>query len=198
MADTKITDMTAATALDRADLVAVVQDVATTPVNRSATLDVLDPGNALSGTAATADGTAVHPGSETTLARTVAVGDGTWARRADSVAIGHNAQASDGTAGEHTIVGSAARSTNNRATVVGYDGQAGQDAVAIGHQASATHGFSVALGQGATTTATNQVMVGSRDIEITGTTRGLVLEDRTLGTRHRVYLDNGALTIEAA
>lgn len=38
----------------------------------------------------------------------------------------------------------------------------------------------------------------SGDAEIIGTTDGLILEDRTLNTRHRVYLNNGILLIEAA
>lgn len=36
------------------------------------------------------------------------------------------------------------------------------------------------------------------DIECTDPNSGLILEDRTLGTRHRLVLDNGTLSIEAA
>jgi hypothetical protein len=36
------------------------------------------------------------------------------------------------------------------------------------------------------------------DLEIMGIVKGIVFEDRTLNTRHRLYLDNGNLLIEAA
>ena len=36
----------------------------------------------------------------------------------------------------------------------------------------------------------------SRDIEITNSSRGIILRDRTTGTRYRLYVDNGNLNIE--
>jgi hypothetical protein len=48
-------------------------------------------------------------------------------------------------------------------------------------------------------TSTNGALVEVHgDIEVIGRTDGIILEDRTLMTRHRVYLNSGALVIEAA
>lgn len=71
------------------------------------------------------------------------------------------------------------------------------NAVALGATARAEHAGSVALGQGAVTTATQQVMVGGRDVEITDATRGIILRSPN-GTRFRVTVGNdGTLTTVA-
>lgn len=44
----------------------------------------------------------------------------------------------------------------------------------------------------------NGVSLFSDDLEFDNTAKGIIYEDRTLSTRHRVYLDNGVLSIEAA
>lgn len=51
---------------------------------------------------------------------------------------------------------------------------------------------------GATANINGSLLEVSGDIEVIGNTDGLVLEDRTLGTRHRLYLDNGSLFLETA
>ena len=244
MADTKITDMTAATALARADLVAVVQDVATTPVNRSATLDVLDPGNVLGGdtTGGNDASVAINPGATVSANSAIGIGDLVEVGSSEGVgigrlvkvptgglAIGSRAQANRNNSiavGGRAVAGGSSISDGNlavgyraevtggaRVTVLGTDATSGStDALvvgnlaevteaggtAIGKSATAGHTESVALGKDTTTTAADQVMVGPRDIEITGIVKGIVLVDRTLGTRHRVYLDNGVLSIEEA
>jgi len=233
MADTKISAMTAATALARADLIAVVQDVSTTPVNKRATIDVLDPGRTLGGTA-TGGASAVAVGNGASAGgsglRRTAVGNSATTSDSDGTAIGASSTAGyEGVAlgrsattqarnsnvaigafastggsmvsdGDIAIGRSASTSGSaNRAVAIGRSASATQlRSVAIGGGATSGHSDSVALGGNTSTTATSQVMVGPRDIEITGIVKGIVLEDRTLNTRHRVYLDNGTLTIEAA
>jgi hypothetical protein len=51
---------------------------------------------------------------------------------------------------------------------------------------------------GADARSGDSILQVSGDIEILGTTDGVILEDRTLNTRHRIYLDNGIVSIEAA
>ena len=71
-------------------------------------------------------------------------------------------------------------------------------AVALGALSQALHTDSVALGRSSVTTAASQVMVGARDIEITDTTKGLILKSPD-GTRYRVTVANGgALSATAA
>ena len=134
---------------------------------------------------------------------------------ASSVALGNNASCGGGTS---TVVGLSAQTTAAFGTAVGAGASASNFGTAVGRGAAVTHGLvatntggvavgtaaacgharSVALGSGSSTTATDQVMVGPRDVEITGIVKGIVLVDRTAGTRHRVYLDGGVLEIEAA
>jgi len=84
-------------------------------------------------------------------------------------------------------------------TTIGYRATAGAaNATSIGREARADHAGSIALGYQATTTQTDQVMVGPRDVEITGDTKGLVLKSPN-GTRYRVTVsDAGALVVTAA
>ena len=84
-------------------------------------------------------------------------------------------------------------------TTVGYRATAGADyGTAIGSGANAAHLRSVALGSTTATTASDQVMVGPRDIEISDATRGVILRSPN-GTRYRVTVtDAGTLTVSAA
>ena len=84
-------------------------------------------------------------------------------------------------------------------TTVGYRATAGADyGTAIGSGANAAHLRSVALGSTTATTASDQVMVGPRDIEISDATRGVILRSPS-GTRYRVTVtDAGTLTVSAA
>ena len=76
-------------------------------------------------------------------------------------------------------------------TTVGYQATAGAaNATSIGREARADHAGSIALGYQTLTTQTDQVMVGPRDVEITDTTKGLVLKSPD-GTRYRVTVANG-------
>ncbi len=86
----------------------------------------------------------------------------------------------------------------NDTTSVGYRALVGEnDASSFGSGAQALHLSSVALGKGSITTAANQVMVGARDVEITDTTKGVVLRSPD-GTRYRITVANGgALTAVA-
>ena len=83
-------------------------------------------------------------------------------------------------------------------TTLGYRALAGADfGTAVGSGARAAHLRSVALGSTTTTTADDQVMVGTRDVEITSATRGVILRSPN-GTRYRVTVTNaGALTVSA-
>jgi hypothetical protein len=83
--------------------------------------------------------------------------------------------------------------------VAGYRALVGAaDTVALGSGAQALHLGSVALGKGAVTTAADQVMVGARDVEITASTKGVVLRSPD-GTRYRLTVNNlGALATVAA
>lgn len=49
-----------------------------------------------------------------------------------------------------------------------------------------------------TTTNNGSQLTSGGDVEVIGIVKGFVLQDRTLGTRHRLYLDNGSLFLEAA
>ena len=68
------------------------------------------------------------------------------------------------------------------------------NALALGAASKANHSSSVALGNNTTTTSTDQVMVGPRDIELTDTTKGIVLKSPD-GSRWRMKIDDtGAVT----
>ena len=76
-------------------------------------------------------------------------------------------------------------------TTVGYRATAGAaNATSIGREARADHAGSIALGYQTVTTQPDQVMVGPRDIEITDTTKGIVLVSPD-NTRYRVTVANG-------
>jgi len=65
----------------------------------------------------------------------------------------------------------------------------GGGATAIGSNARAMNAGSIALGNNTTTTASAQVMVGARDVEITDATRGIILRSPN-GARHRITVGN--------
>ena len=142
--------------------------------------------------------------------------------------VGVNALLSNTTGGSNTGVGASAlyapsgnaanaTTTGSRQTAIGVEsGQAsatqrndiiavgyralvdGDNTVAVGSGAQALHAGAVALGQGSATTAVDQVMVGTRDVEIAGNaTKGVVMRSPD-GTRYRLTVANGGtLTITA-
>ena len=117
--------------------------------------------------------------------------------------IGYNAGAADTTGSFNLFIGALAdlRTSTQRdsVTVIGVTATANaSNAVSIGYAARGDHANSVALGASVTTTAANQVMVGPNDIEITSTTKGLVLKSPN-GTRYRLQVsDLGVLSTVAA
>jgi len=79
----------------------------------------------------------------------------------------------------------------NDITTIGYRATAGANAAtALGTLSRADHAGSVALGSSTQTTAPNQVMAGPRDVEITDTTKGVVIKSPD-GTRYRIKVANG-------
>ena len=158
---------------------------------------------------------AVGYGAKSLVIAGVAVGRLAEALDNNCVAVGERAKAPGGTSQATVAIGAQAGSSSSlvhsgvaigqnaslgsrESVAVGLGSSAFRRSVAVGHNAEADNADSVALGEASVTTASFQVMVGPRDIEITGIVKGVVLVDRTLGTRHRVYLDNGVLEIEAA
>jgi trimeric autotransporter adhesin len=183
-----------------------VNTAATPPVERGAvavglsssanTYAVAIGARAIAGQQAVAIGGEVATTSSTTVA---------------GVAIGHDIALND-TSHSCVVIGWKAASTNRENVSIGHQASTfrrsvaigkstaamGEDAVALGQAASAPNANAVALGTGAITTASFQVMIGPRDLEITGIVKGVVLVDRALGTRRRVFLTNGVLSVEAA
>ena len=45
---------------------------------------------------------------------------------------------------------------------------------------------------------TKVLIYNNGDIEVTDPTAGIILKDRTTGSRYRLYVDNGTLAIEPA
>jgi len=84
-------------------------------------------------------------------------------------------------------------------TTIGYRATAGaNNATSIGREARADHAGSIALGYQALTTQVDQVMVGPRDVEITDTTKGLVLVSPDT-TRMRITVaDDGSVLVNGA
>jgi hypothetical protein len=115
----------------------------------------------------------------------VAIGGSSSANNS-SVAVGRNTEANSLWT---TAVGFGAKATDNQATAFGRDAQAIREAVALGPDTRASHQGSVAIGYESETTATAQVMVGPRDIEITDDGRGLILQSPDK-SRWRVTIDN--------
>ena len=122
----------------------------------------------------------------------------------NNVAVGYNAQYSPlgldtptTTASNQTSVGY--QSGQNTATqidgitTIGYLATAGAvNGTSLGISSRADHTDSVALGSNTHTTAANQVMVGPRDVEITHSTKGLVLQSPD-GSRFRISVDNAGV-----
>ena len=159
-------------------------------------------------------GLAVGPGASTGASNdSVAVGASSSAP-ADSVSIGKGASSTAQSSGNVTIgadtLGGNINSSGNviigwkakflsysAAVAVGAESGAGQLATALGKGAQAPQRGSVALGYNTTTTATDQVAVGSRDVEVQDPTRGYILWSPD-GTRWRLTVDNnGDLTTTA-
>ena len=122
-------------------------------------------------------------------------------------AMGHSAQRSPGgnqawatTSGQRqTSVGHESGQGSavqvNDIVTIGYRAiSAGDKGVALGSTASAAHEGSVALGYGTTTSTTDQVAVGPRDIEIQASDHGVILTSPD-ASRWRATIGNaGALT----
>lgn len=151
-----------------------------------------------------------------------AVGAGALAAATTAVnnsAVGANALTAVTTGGLNTAVGGAALqalTTGASNTALGQDASTtlvsltnaviigkgarvnANEGTALGQGATVGHIGSVALGQGTTTTDVAQVMVGPRDVEITDTTKGVVIKSPD-GTRYRIKVANGgALSAVAA
>lgn len=100
--------------------------------------------------------------------------------------------------GQSSGPASGSGAVNNTVSVGYLSAASGADSVAIGKSSAASHANSVALGDGSVTTAASQVMVGAKDVEITDTTKGIILKSPD-GTRYRVTVANGGtLTVTAA
>ena len=91
--------------------------------------------------------------------------------------------------------GQLAATQSDEIVCVGYRaGANGAKAMALGSMASALHAGSVALGADTSTTSTEQVAVGPRDVEIQDASKGLVLRSPD-GSRFRATIsDAGAVT----
>lgn len=120
-----------------------------------------------------------------------------------NVALGVSALTNTTTGSRQVAVGSSTGQSTatqrNDSIAVGYDAKFDADnACSLGSTAQALHAGSTALGQGTVTTAADQVMIGARDLEITLTTKGVVLLSPN-GTRYRIQVANGgALSTVAA
>jgi hypothetical protein len=128
----------------------------------------------------------------------------------ENTAVGHLSQCSPlanssyatNTANRQTSVGTESGQNTatqiNEITTIGYRATAGAaSATALGSQSRADHSASVALGSGTQTTAADQVMIGARDLEITSSSKGVVLKSPD-GTRYRITVANGGtLTVTA-
>ena len=111
--------------------------------------------------------TAVGYGATITSTLGTAVGKGSNSG-ASSTSVGESASASGSNAvavGQASVAPSSGTAVGQGATVVGSGGS-----VALGKAATANHVDSVAIGNATTTTATLQVKVGARHIELTETT----------------------------
>ena len=125
----------------------------------------------------------------------------------DNVALGYyagyspngvNANATK-SASKQTIIGSGSGQSSatqvDEITTVGYRALAGgAGGTSLGASASAPFADSVALGRSTVTTATSQVAVGARDVEIQHANNGVVLKSPD-GSRWRMKIDDtGAVT----
>ena len=158
----------------------------------------------------------------TTTLNSVAVGQAATANGPATTAVGRNAAAngsSSAAVGYNAVAGEAGSTLGASAgagaggVAVGYATRAdyGTDGVAVGPVAKAhTNGVavgaradasgytnSVALGADTTVTASAQVAVGARDVEVQDATKGLVLRSPD-GTRYRVTVANGGSLTAAA
>jgi hypothetical protein len=93
------------------------------------------------------------------------------------------------------VKGTAVRSTVGNGTFIGGHFEAENGNVNVALRTPANKGTIVF---GALVPVNNSLVEVNGDLEIIGIVKGVVLQDRTLGTRHRIYLDNGVLSLEAA
>ena len=89
--------------------------------------------------------------------------------------------------------GQGSSSPSDEIVTIGYRAIAdGAKAMALGSMADARHPGSVALGSDTITTATGQVAVGARDVEVQDATKGLVLRSPD-GSRWRATISNAGV-----
>jgi len=121
------------------------------------------------GSGATATTGTTGSGANALFSGSIAIGLSSQARRSSSLAIGHLAEAGAGGANQSQMaLGHAAEAEGARAIAIGYDTE-----VPTGHQNS------IAIGPGATTTASQQLMIGGTN---TTTSSGRdVIEDIRVG-----------------
>ena len=105
-----------------------------------------------------------------------------------------NAAWASTTAAQQTVIGREAGQGSATASdsiiAIGYRTVAdGTKATAVGTQANCGHAGSVALGSDTATTATEQVAVGPRDIEVQDSAKGVVLKSPD-GSRWRITINN--------
>lgn len=143
---------TAGTAIGRDSIATDDQSIA---IGRSASADginIVVVGSTASTFPSSTHAVAVGYGAKATATGTAVGGKasaGSVSGITDATSVGYNARAS------------------NRSVAIGKDSIAGSDQVAIGSGATAAHSNAVALGKGTATTATDQVNLGARHIEIT-------------------------------
>lgn len=124
----------------------------------------------------------------------------------DSVAVGESAAARDQSStalGEGA--GTAIGATNGTA-LGAYSNVGGTavDGIAVGASAQAVAARAIAIGKGASSSVADRTVVKSNDLELvpsnTGTATGtsIILRDTATGTRYRLSVTNGALSITAA
>lgn len=161
-----------------------------------------------------APGDSTHPGTGT---QSTQVGDTASASGNYTVAFGHDALAENTS---NTALGAFAKAQNSYGnTAVGYDAVAdtghystalgsdalarGTNTVALGGQAQATADGAIAIGEGAVNSVGDRALVKANDLELirsaaTGTGTSIILADTVTGTRYRLSIASGALTVALA
>lgn len=121
------------------------------------------------------EGVAIGNGAGSAV-ESVAIGDTARANNGQSVAIGRGATSAyrgfalgfnSDAANNATSIGTFSQATGNNSIALGYDNDAtGQDGIAIGRSSNVGHNYSVAIGYQATTSSTNQIMLGTASEEL--------------------------------
>ena len=114
------------------------------------------------GSLATASGSgslALGPNASATMTNTVAVGSSSSATGGASTVVG--AAASDGGNTDSTVFGASAATTGTVSCAIGRSSRAAASGTALGDTARSEHTASICIGRDATSTASNQFVVGS-------------------------------------